>query len=640
MGTRLPIKAWLNSRKAMLCLAAMAMAMSLAAATATAQAINRACPGNCGSVLIPYPFGMQEGCYLNEDFKISCQSEIPFLVGSDPQMKVQNISIDTHEITVYTPVASACYDNLGRSNTINILSVSSSKFPFSKTRNKFTAIGCDTIGLFVGDGYFLTGCFSFCNDSTSVDNSSCSGAGVNTNMTSGLHGYNISASSIFNHSDSWKFSPCDYAFFGDDSFEFQGMKAFQEPGDQRKNVPTVLDWAIMDHNCSVAKNSITPPYACKGDHTTCVDSQKGVAYYCQCSPGFQGNPYIINGCQDICKHRTCKSRVIKLAISAALLIALITGVIVVWRYVSKKRTEERRERYFRQNGGLNAFKVFRAEEMEEVTNNFDEDRIVGRGGFGVVYKGYLSDGREVAIKKSKSVDKYEIDQLVNEVVLLSKIQHQNVVGFYGCCLETPEPLLVYEFITNGTLLDHFQQLGSTMGNPPQNSSTNSWMSDFGISKLAPQNKPELYTKVKSTLGYLDPKFIQSSQLTDKSDVYSFGVVLLEMLTGERVLSFDRPERNRTLVMYFKYLVDEGSLLGILDRRIANQENVEELKVVAKIAGRCVSVKAEERPTMKEVAMEVGSLWIQVKNRCNASGVDVEYRSSGHPIGNAAVLHDI
>ncbi|KAL8141384.1 hypothetical protein V2J09_007405 [Rumex salicifolius] len=641
-----------------------------------AQVISPNCKESCGNVTIPYPFGMQEGCYLSSDFNISCESEIPYLMGSDPLMQVHSISIDTHEIIVYTPVASSCYNKSGLiNNTTQLLSVSSANFPFSNTRNKFTALGCDTLGLFVG-GDYLTGCLSYCASSSAVDNSSCSGAGCcqNTNMTTGLLYYNITMASVFNHSDSLEFNPCDYAFFGENSFVFKGFSDLMKW--DRKVTPTVLDWAILkEPNCSMAKNSVD--YACKGSHASCVDSYNGPGYYCQCSHGYEGNPYITDGCQDICKHKTCKSKVIKLASigSAVVLAVLVTAIFVLWRYLRMKRINERREKYFKQNGGFvlqeslslledaqNAFKVFTAKEMEEATNNFDESRIVGRGGFGVVYMGYLSDGREVAIKKSKSVDQYEIDQFVNEVVLLSKIQHQNVVGFYGCCLETSEPLLVYEFITNGTLLDHLYGEGENSVLPwetrlkiavetagvlgylhqdhrptiihsdikPHNilldENYNAKVSDFGISKLAPQNETELYTKVKGTLGYLDPEFIQSSQLTDKSDVYSFGVVLLEMLTGQRVLSFDRPEQDRTLVKYFRSSVNEGLLVKILDKRIVNEENVEEMRVVAKIAGKCVSVKSDERPTMKEVAMELGSLWVEVKTRCIGNGISVERRS--------------
>ncbi|KAJ9554047.1 hypothetical protein OSB04_018092 [Centaurea solstitialis] len=289
-------------------------------------------------------------------------------------------------------------------------------------------------------------------------------------------------------------------------------------------------------------------------------------------------------------------------------------------------------------------KVFTIEELKKATNNYDETRIIGKGGYGTVYKGVLSDKRTVAIKKSKLVDQTQsqIEQFINEVVILSQINHRNMVKLIGCCLETEVPLLVYEFVSNGTLSDHIHNESRTLAltmdirlriatdtagalsylhsaasvpivhrdikptNILLDDNYVAKVSDFGASKLIPLDQTELATLVQGTLGYLDPEYLQTNQLTDKSDVYSFGVVLVELLTGKYALSFDRPENERNLAIYFLSYLKEGTLKQVLDDRLLLNEGIipNEIVNVSRLAQRCLCVKGDERPTMKEVAMEL------------------------------------
>ncbi|XP_073525858.1 uncharacterized protein, partial [Phyllobates terribilis] len=262
-------------------------------------------------------------------------------------------------------------------------------------------------------------------------------------------------------------------------------------------------------------------------------------------------------------------------------------------------------------------------------------------GQGTVYRGELPDSTIVAVKKYNAIDKTQVDQFVNEVVVLSQINHQNVVKLLGCCLETEIPMLVYEFITNGTLFDHIQK--GFIPQMPWHTSKNSSetagaisylhsatvipiihrdikttnilldvgytakVSDFGTSKFAPVDKSSLTTLVQGTMGYLDPEYFFSGRMTEKSDVYSFGVVLVELLTGERALNFERKEEERSLAMNFVSCMKEDRLDEIVDQSLKRQVSLSQLVEAALMAARCLNVKGEDRPSMKEVAMVLEAL---------------------------------
>nr|DAD29460.1 TPA_asm: hypothetical protein HUJ06_030928 [Nelumbo nucifera] len=133
------------------------------------------------------------------------------------------------------------------------------------------------------------------------------------------------------------------------------------------------------------------------------------------------------------------------------------------------------------------------------------------------------------------------------------------------------------------------------------------VSDFGTSRSIAIDKTHLTTMVQGTFGYLDPEYFQSSQLTDKSDVYSFGVVLVELLTGEKPISFTRPLEERNIVTYFISAIMENHLFEILDAQVLKDGREYELQKVANIAKRCLSLNGKERPTMKEIALELEGL---------------------------------
>ncbi|KAG5019115.1 hypothetical protein JHK87_014970 [Glycine soja] len=687
----------------------------LIATTKTQPMSKPNCPTNCGSVTVPFPFGMTEDCSLDASFLVSCNrtsssSHVLFLPQTN--ISVLNISLNG-ELQISWPVASDCYAERGKllSQTIQDLSITS--FQLSSNRNMFTVLGCDTLGLVVGtdsDGRnYTTGCVSLCNRLQDIEtNGSCSGTGCcETSIPRGLSGFSYGSSSVYNHTSVIDFNPCGHAFLVErGAYNFSSTDLFKF---EKTTFPAGVDWVVKNQTCQEAKKEVSS-YACKSENSECYHSFEGSGYLCSCSNGFEGNPYLLGGCQDVneCMGSTAdcfdgaicnnlpggyncscpegfegdgkndgsrcspksstnsRKAIIILIIALSVSVSLVTllgGSFYVYWVSKKRKIIKLKEQFFQQNGGLflqqhmsrhkgsiETAKVFTIEELKDATNNFDEDKILGQGGQGTVYKGVLLDNRIVAIKKSKISDPNQIEQFINEVIVLSQINHRNVVKLLGCCLETEVPMLVYEFIPNGTIYEHLHDfncslkltwktrlriatetagalayLHSATSTPIIHrdvKTTNilldhnliAKVSDFGASRIFPLDQTQLTTLVQGTLGYLDPEYFHTSQLTEKSDVYSFGVVLAELLTGKKALSFDRPEANRNLAAYFVSSMKTGQLLDIVDNYISHEANVEQLTEVANIAKLCLKVKGEDRPTMKEVAMELEGLQIVGKHR--------------------------
>jgi len=335
-------------------------------------------------------------------------------------------------------------------------------------------------------------------------------------------------------------------------------------------------------------------------------------------------------------------------------LVFIGGIYWLYKFIRRQRRLNQKKKFFKRNGGLllqqqltttegnvDSTRVFNSRELEKATENFSLTRILGEGGQGTVYKGMLVDGRIVAVKKSKVVDEDKLEEFINEVVILSQINHRNIVKLLGCCLETDVPILVYEFIPNGNLFEHLHDdsddytmttwevrlrialdiagalsyLHSAASSPIYHrdiKSTNIMLdekhrakvSDFGTSRTVTVDHTHLTTVVSGTVGYMDPEYFQSSQFTDKSDVYSFGVVLAELITGEKSVSFLRSQEYRTLATYFTLAMKENRLSDIIDARIRDGCKLNQVTAAAKIARKCLNMKGRKRPSMRQVSMEL------------------------------------
>ena len=264
----------------------------------------------CGSLNISYPFGTGAGCYKNEDFLITCDrtSNPPTAFLGKSNINVMNISL-SGELRVIVGVAQDCYkedgettysrSRSGPSNYNRDYWIRLSKFPISHTKNKFTVIGCDTyawIKGFRGTAY-RTGCMSVCSNISDVIEGSCSGIGCcQTAIPKGVMGYTIDVGSYFNRTNVSEFNPCSYAFVAEEEAYKFSSKDLRNFTKRNETTQVVLNWAIGNQTCTEAKKDHPQKFACK-NNSECYDSDNGPGYLCNCSKGFEGNPYLPNGCQ-------------------------------------------------------------------------------------------------------------------------------------------------------------------------------------------------------------------------------------------------------------------------------------------------------------------------------------------------------
>uniref|UniRef100_A0A9I9CYH1 non-specific serine/threonine protein kinase n=1 Tax=Cucumis melo TaxID=3656 RepID=A0A9I9CYH1_CUCME len=294
---------------------------------------------------------------------------------------------------------------------------------------------------------------------------------------------------------------------------------------------------------------------------------------------------------------------------------------------------------------------FSFHELKAATGNFRPDSILGEGGFGFVFKGWIEEngtapakpgsGITVAVKSLKLDGLQGHREWVAEVAFLGQLHHPNLVKLIGYCNEDDQRLLVYEFMSRGSLENHLFRrtiplpwsnrikiaLGAAKGlaflhsgpvpviyrdfktsNILLDSRTlilqdyNAKLSDFGFAKAGPQgDKTHVSTRVIGTYGYAAPEYVMTGHLTSKNDVYSFGVVLLEIVTGRRSMDKKRPSGEQNLVTWARpYLADKRKLYQIVDPRLEFNYSIKGVQKVSQLACSCLSRDPKLRPTMDEV----------------------------------------
>ncbi|XP_058215919.1 leucine-rich repeat receptor protein kinase HPCA1-like isoform X2 [Rhododendron vialii] len=338
------------------------------------------------------------------------------------------------------------------------------------------------------------------------------------------------------------------------------------------------------------------------------------------------------------------------AVGGSVLVLLLIGV-GIYAYRQKKRVERTSEQNpfasweSNKTSGdvpqLKGAKLFSFEELEKCTDNFSEANVIGAGGYGKVYKGTIASGQLVAIKRAQQGSLQGALEFKTEIELLSRINHKNVVELVGFCYEQGEQMLVYEYVPNGTLnenlagkerkkMDWMRRLSVALdsarglaylhelANPPiihrdiksnnilLDDQLTAKVADFGLSKLRGDiEKGYVTTQVKGTLGYMDPEYYMTQQLTEKSDVYSFGVVLLELVTGRAPIA-----RGKHIVRVVNEAMDGSedpysNLQEVLDPNL--DRHLVGLEKFVELAMSCVSDSGAGRPTMGEVVREIENI---------------------------------
>lgn len=334
------------------------------------------------------------------------------------------------------------------------------------------------------------------------------------------------------------------------------------------------------------------------------------------------------------------------AIAGAVTLSALASLLILRLCMKKQAAISGRRQPSRISIKIDGVKDFTYQEMVSATNNFDTSSVVGQGGYGKVYKGILADGTLVAIKRAQEGSLQGQKEFLTEIELLSRLHHRNLVSLLGYCDEEGEQMLVYEFMSNGTLRDHLSgrtkgpltfamrlrvALGSAKGilylhteaDPPifhrdikasnilLDSRLTSKVADFGLSRLAPVPDIEgvvpahVSTVVKGTPGYLDPEYFLTHKLTDKSDVYSLGVVFLEILTGMHPIS-----HGKNIVREVNVAYRSGMMFSVIDDKMGSYPS-ECVEKFISLALKCCQEETDSRPSMAEVVRELENIWLMM-----------------------------
>lgn len=571
---------------------------------------NRSCGTGTSVKRVNYPFGFSSDC----EIQLGCANNSEIRVGG---FRVLNLT--TYSIIIDLPAK--CDRRVASIHSLfgkNYAPTWTNGFLFQKC-----------------EGAHLSGCLvptSFVKNR--FQNKTCRGDNITCYSKESKEGVDLIEYGSLNHTG------CELLFSSiaavdpeKNSFKFQALE---------------LGW-WLNGSCNCTKNATCV-------RVSLVDGGKG--FRCKCDHGFEGDGFVHGeGCRRASScgtsnyfFRPCgRSRRIGILIGGLTAGASLMATLAVICFFAHRRSTTQRnqisvKRLLHDAAGNSSLPLYQYKDIERSTNGFSEGQRLGTGAYGTVYAGNIHNDEWVAIKKIRHRDTDSIDQVLNEIKLLSSVSHPNLVRLLGCCIERGEQILVYEYMPNGTLSQHLQRergkglpwttrltiaaetaraiayLHSAV-NPPiyhrDIKSSNilldyqyrSKVADFGLSRLGMTETGDSHisTAPQGTPGYLDPQYHQNFHLSDKSDVYSFGVVLVEILTALKVVDFSRPHSEVNLAALAVDRIGRGCVDDIIDPFLDPQRDawtLSSIHKVAELAFRCLAFHKDMRPSMTEVAEEL------------------------------------
>ncbi|KAL8143485.1 hypothetical protein V2J09_016517 [Rumex salicifolius] len=567
------------------------------------------CKRSCGEELVNYPFGFSDGC----EIRLNCIHNIGIKIA---KFHVRNVTSDAIMVNIPAQCNRKVEEikilfgpnyAVSGQNALLLQKCSSAQnnctIPTVMLENRFDLRRCSSAS---GDGDGNVSCYPVAKK----------GVGVltyeNINSTDcKLLFSSIAVNSGIDNSDV--------------SIEFQTIQ---------------LDWWLPG-DCRCSANA-----RCR--QVAVANCSSG--YRCSCADGFIGDGYAQgSGCHAAAGDNSQRTMILVL-IGGIIAGGSAVGLLVLTCYFICRRcvsfTSRKCANRFLYEASSNPSVVhYPYKEIKRATCSFSEQKRLGTGAYGTVYEGRLNNDECVAIKKIKNQGSDSIEQVMNEIKLISCVSHPNLVRLLGCCIENGEQILVYEFMANGTLCQHLQRekgkvlpwtvrltiatetaqaiahLHSTV-NPPiyhrdikssnilLDANYKSKVADFGLSRVGMADSSHISTGPQGTPGYVDPQYHQNYHLSDKSDVYSFGVLLMEIITAMKVVDFSRPNTEINLASLAVDRIGKGRLDEIVDPCIDPHRDAWTLNSIHKVAElgfRCLAYHRDMRPSMPEVAEELESV---------------------------------